>query len=85
MSMRNTKHVVLVSSNVVESCEHCSQRVGGEELFQDSVNHYLVAHGYKLLHVGAETTTDSDARPWHVTIAVLGSNRKRVLIRTGSE
>jgi hypothetical protein len=75
MSLRSMKHVVRISSNLIETCAHCGEVIGGDELFDASVNHYLSAHGYKLLHVGAETTTDRDDRPWHATVAILGANR----------
>jgi len=37
----------------------------------ERINH-LLKHGYKLLHVGQETTTDPDGKPWHTTVAILG-------------
>jgi len=37
----------------------------------ERINH-LLNHGYKLLHVGQETITDSDGKPWHTTVAILG-------------
>jgi hypothetical protein len=77
MSLRNMKHIVRVSSNVIEKCAHCGEVIGGDVFFDASINHYMNAHGYKLLHVGAETTTDRDDRTWHTTVAILGSNRMR--------
>jgi hypothetical protein len=44
----------------------------GLDRFPESVNHYIEQHGYRLLHIGTETTDDSKANPWHCTIAVLG-------------
>jgi hypothetical protein len=35
------------------------------------IQHYL-EHGYKLLHVGQETSYDDDGKPWHSTVAVVG-------------
>ena len=36
----------------------------------------LLADGYKLLHVGTETSRDRDGNPsWHSTVAVLGRPR----------
>ena len=52
-------------------CEHCERFVGGD-LFADSVNHYIEEHGYKVLHVGAETSRDMEGKPWDMTVAVLG-------------
>jgi hypothetical protein len=65
------EHVVYVSTGDKVRCEHCDQMVGGTG-FADSVNHYIAEHGYKLFHVGAETSRDSDGNPWHMTVAVLG-------------
>ena len=65
------QHVVYVSTSIGTSCEHCNESVGHDR-FPESVNHYINQHGYKLLHVGTETSYDSDGKPWHSTIAVLG-------------
>jgi len=35
------------------------------------IQHYL-DHGYKLLHVGSETSHDDEGKPWHSTVAVVG-------------
>src|SRR5262245_61197952 len=77
-----TRHVIHLSTDVGTQCEHCGEPVGGgwghmgggagADLAK-SINHYLEKHGYQLLHVGTETTTDQDGNPWHCTIAVLGS------------
>jgi len=69
--MQNAKHVVQVTTTVSTRCEHCEKWVDSED-FQGSVNHYIEQHGYKLLHVGQETTRDMDGKPWHSTVAVLG-------------
>ena len=65
------QHVVQISTNIGTGCEHCSTSIGLEE-FAQSVNHYIEQHGYKLLHIGQETGTDMDGKPWHNTVAVLG-------------
>jgi hypothetical protein len=67
--------VVNLSTNVMTGCQICSQPVGGEH-FQDSINHYLTKHGYSLLHVGSETIHGPDGKPWHTTVAVLGTKEK---------
>lgn len=64
-------HVVQISSDIGENCEHCQERIGLER-FAESVNHYLDKHGYKLLHVGTQTGLDADGKPWQSTIAVVG-------------
>ena len=65
------RHVVHISTHRLTACELCREPIGGDQ-FAASVNHYLTAHGYKLLHVGAETTQDHQGQPWHTTVAVLG-------------
>ena len=64
-------HVIHVSTNIGAGCEHCDISIGLEK-FAASINHYIEQHGYKLLHVGAETTDDLSGHPWHGSDAVLG-------------
>jgi hypothetical protein len=68
---KNVKHVVYISTNIGTGCDHCRTSIGLDK-FAESTNHYIEQHGYKLLHVGTETGYDSDAKPWHSTVAVLG-------------
>jgi hypothetical protein len=65
------QHVVHISTNIGTGCEQCGEPIGLEH-FAESINHYIKRHGYKLLHVGAETTDDYEGKPWHITVAVLG-------------
>jgi hypothetical protein len=65
------RHVVRVSTDISATCEHCQEQMG-VDWFAKLVNHYIERHGYRLLHVGTETTDDRNANPWHCTIAVLG-------------
>ena len=69
------KHVVHISTNIGKSCEHCSAHIGAtadDHELGESINHYIETHGYKLLHVGTETSHDANGNPWHSTVAVLG-------------
>jgi hypothetical protein len=68
------RHVVHISTNVSTSCEHCDKSISSD-FFDESVNHYIDKHGYKLLHVGQETTPDDQGKSWHSTVAVLGTER----------
>lgn len=71
---RGIRHVVEVSSNIGRGCEHCTSAVIlGIEKFTEGINHYIHKHGYQLLHVGQQTTHDSDGKPWHTTVAILGT------------
>lgn len=49
-----------------------------ENLLAESINHYINEHGYRMLHVGTETSRDDEMRP--VTAGVLRFFRKEVLI-----
>ena len=63
-------HVVHISNDESKSCEHCDFRAGSD--LAESINHYIDAHGYKLLHVGQETSRDNMGNPWQIKVAVLG-------------
>ena len=73
--MADTDRVVRVSSNIHGGvCEECAQALSGDDDFEMKVNHYLREHGYRLLHVGQETTDGPDGKPWQLTVAVLGKH-----------
>jgi hypothetical protein len=67
---KDVQHVVYISTNIGDHCEHCNTPIGLED-FAKSVNHYMEKHGYKLLHVGTETSHDMDGKPWHSTVALV--------------
>jgi hypothetical protein len=73
------ERVFNISTDVSERCEHCEQMAGGS-LFAESIYHYIEDHGYRLLHVGEETTRDTDGTPWNMTVAVLGRKYRRPLV-----
>jgi len=64
-------HIVHISTDTGTSCEHCRTSIGLDR-FAESVNHYIREHDYTLLHIGQETSHDSEGKPWHSTVAVLG-------------
>ncbi len=65
-------HVVSVNSDENRGCEYCGDfRIGGNG-FAASVNHYIEDHGYRLLHLGQQTDTDYQGRPFQMTVAILG-------------
>ncbi len=68
---KGIKHVVYISTDIGTGCEHCRASIGLER-YAESINHYIEQHGYRLLHVGQETGHDSDGKPWHKTVAVVG-------------
>jgi hypothetical protein len=69
-AQKGTVHVVHISTNITTGCEHCTERIGGER-FPESVNHYAEQHGYSLVHVGTETSRDTEGDLQHHTVAVL--------------
>lgn len=66
----DVQQVVHISTSIGTGCKHCGESIGLEQ-FAQSINHYIQAHGYKLLHVGQETEHGSEG-PWQSTVAVLG-------------
>ncbi|HDY7982788.1 hypothetical protein [Vibrio vulnificus] len=73
MSIEKTKKIKVVSTSIYSSCPHgCTLPYNGDD-FEANVNHYIEQHGYKLLHVGQESTTDNEGKPYHSTVAVLAA------------
>lgn len=67
------EHIVQVNTVVEMRCEHCDFWTGGSERFAQSLNHYIEAHGYRLLHVGSDTSTNlEDGSAWPFTVGILG-------------
>jgi hypothetical protein len=62
-------HIIHISTNCVGSCKDCDKLFNN---FEESVNHFLKKHEYKLLHIGSETDSDLDGNPYHQTVAVVG-------------
>jgi hypothetical protein len=87
MSMDTVRHTVEVSSDSVTPCEHCPDGPGSEGGWGASVvskiNHYIESHGYRLLHLGTETTMDGQGRRWHNAVAILG--RDEPMANRGSQ
>jgi len=70
--MDKTKNVIRISTNEGTGCKLCTPSKIMDN-FEDAVNHYIQQHGYKLLHVGAETTHSGNPEQlWYSTVAVLG-------------
>lgn len=65
------KHVVHISTDTEEHCEHCDVSFDHEKI-AESINHYIEQHGYRLLHVGTESCHDMNGDLWHSSVAVLG-------------
>jgi hypothetical protein len=73
--MTDVKEVIEVSSNELKQCPHYPAAFkfsAPETPLDERINHFIKQHGYKLLHVGQQTTSDADSNPWQTTVAVLG-------------
>jgi hypothetical protein len=71
MKLDTVKEIKVVSTNIYSGCTFgCNLPYNGES-FEANVNHYLQEHGYKLLHVGQESSPDDEGKASHSTIAVL--------------
>jgi tRNA U54 and U55 pseudouridine synthase Pus10 len=65
------KKVVQISSGTLEACMVCADSLNATEDFSGAVNHYLDTHGYRLLHIGQQTSrVDEGLRS--DTVAILG-------------
>ncbi len=71
MNLDAVKEIKVVSTNIYSGCPFgCNIPYNGES-FESNVNHYLQEHGYNLIHIGQETSTDAEGKPYHSTVAVL--------------
>lgn len=74
MLQNNIIEVMSLSTNSpLRTCPICDKNMyyGGDDL-ASNINHYLQTHQYRLLHVGQETTQDTDGNIYHHTVAILG-------------
>ena len=63
-------HIVELSSDPSNNCDLCSFRIRSN--IAESINHYIKEHGYKLLHVGQQTSRDQDGNLFQLTEALVG-------------
>lgn len=58
----------------VDECDGGWPRMSnvGQDVLDDMANHMIGKHGWLVLHVGQETTTDNEGKPWQRTTIVLG-------------
>jgi hypothetical protein len=73
LALMGVRHIVHLDTLHKIRCEHCDfgdcwPRV----TFAEAVNHYIEAHGYRLLHIGTEIDSEGDVSPRPITVAVLG-------------
>ena len=70
------KNVIELRSGTFRVCPVCGStdthlQAGGKPSMEKKINHVL-AHGYKVLHIGQETVDGLNGEPWQETVAFLG-------------
>ena len=81
-------HVVYLSSNTGGGgCPHCEDGPPYDSDVGVGINH-LIKHGYKVLHVGQESSWSHEGQLWSSTVAVLGVDAETfgslpLLVRSG--
>ena len=76
--MDDIKHIVKLSSDVhSQRCEECEYSYMSET---DAANHYVKEHGYRLLHVGQETSGGDQT-----VVIVVGTTDATNVERIGAE
>jgi len=78
MDLQSVNEIKVISTNILESCKHGCKLPYGGEFFEFNVNHYIQDHGYKVLHIGQESTFDEEGKPYHSTIAVLTTGSRAI-------
>lgn len=68
----DVNEVIYISTLTARSCPVCRRQTIGGEDWEESVNHVLKVHGWKLIHVGADWADDRDGKTISHTVAVLG-------------
>ena len=67
------KHVIRVDSDDTPTCQLCADGLQADSTVAEAINHYIEAHGYRLLHIGTETSIEYEtAALWHITVAFSG-------------
>ena len=69
--------VFYLNSMIAQKCPDCDFHFNHEDSYYnigDHINH-MMSEGWILLHVGQETTHDSEGKPWHNTVAIMGKKK----------
>jgi hypothetical protein len=69
--MDPVRRIAQIHSDVFGGCPGCEEYSGLSDDLDERVNH-LIGHGWKVLHVGQETTDGMGGEPWQRTTVVLG-------------
>lgn len=72
--MESVTRIQQLFSDVVGACPVCDDlsHPNDDEWLQEQTNHLIQEHGWKVLHVGQESTTDRDGNLCQRTTVVLG-------------
>lgn len=63
------KEVIQITPQNITRCEKCNYLPNN---LADAINHYLSIHGYKLLHIGTQSSLHSNGELVHDITALLG-------------
>lgn len=88
--LNEMQHVIGLSSDVHSACQECSDWIGARSDFTvasvaEAANHYVQAHGYRIVHVGQETGQDNEGRPHQHTVIVVGTTDRSSRDRVAAE
>ncbi len=64
------KQVIYLSTGENSACQICEG--SGQMNFEEAINHYIQEHGFRLLHVGTQTSHAGRGDLWNDTVATLG-------------
>lgn len=81
--VKSPSYLVQLRSNVGQSCRECGDGTGWEGDIAAQANHYMIEHGYRVVHVGQETERASDGSLWHSTAIVIGTDDPAAAARIG--
>lgn len=73
MNESPSRHLVQVDGNTTTGCEYCNYRIDAER-FPDGANHYIQAHGMRVVAAGQQTARDYDGQPYHFPFVLLGGD-----------
>ena len=63
------KEVMQITTESITQCQPCLYL---PKNLADAINHYISNHGYRLLHIGSDSGTDSEGNIVSNIIALLG-------------
>lgn len=68
---KGIKHVVTISTDESLTCDECKSELERNNV-SGALNHYIEQHGYKILHIGQQTSKDNEGHIFHLTVALVG-------------